>query len=596
MPKKRNSDSANDADPKGSGKKYSVTQALTSALKGNRKATNSLTKSMDLAVVALGKISQSGIVPPISPKVPGPPKTPGGKPKPSEPEDDKDEPGEEGSEDRTFTDRLTSALQRNIESTFSLTSMFSAALKSQEQILKVFVTAGQSNEINMHNLSDTFSQAGLSMAKSLEQFTEMTTMGLEIGKKQNRESIGRFGVLGKDMKSATKAFALNTKTLGMSDESARVLSDSMIAAAATYGMNTDVLIKAISSLAKTILQSAVVYGKGTSEALQKATLTLVGKFGAANEAFITEGIEKIFGGTKESTILASQLGLSIDKLNTTDPNQMVAMFSTAMENLQARVGSAQGTGAAGISVNAILEALNATPGLLAMANLEPLTVDAIEANDAATKAAEVAESARLSIETIMKDIQIAVMPIVSILGKVIAWFVPLLTHFKGLGGKILAIGILFKAASMISMAIGRKQVALASQANLTLKQIAIKNSAGGMAGGMLGGPWGMLASVVVGVGMAVYSHHQSQKEEAKALLEEQTKTTEAVVSNKTNQLLGNLSSHLQQANIYHLRAALIADQHKEVAEEQLVVAAEAVNTSNVPIDQGFEMDLLKKTW
>ena len=454
MPKNRNSDSANDADSKGSGKKYSITQALTASLKSNRKATNSLTKSIDLAVIALGKISQVGIAPPVAPGAPGGKPNPV-KPNPSKPADGKDEPAEEGSEDSTFGDKLTSALQRNIESTFSLTSAFGAALKSQEQILKIFVTAGQTSEINMHNLSDTFSQAGLSMAKSLEQFSEMTTLGLDIGKKQNRESIGRFGVLGKDMKSATKAFALNTKTLGMSDEGARVLNDSMIAAAATYGMNTDVLVKAISSLATTILQSAVVYGKGTSEALQKATLTLVGKFGAANEAFITEGIQKIFGGTKESTILASQLGLSIDKLNTTDPNEMVAMFGTAMENLKGRIGSAQGTGAAGLSVTAILDALGASTGMVAMANLEPLTVDAIEANEATRIAEEVAESARLSMETIMKDIQIAVMPIVSMIGHVIAWFTPVLTAFKGLGGKILAVGILVKAASMISMKIGR---------------------------------------------------------------------------------------------------------------------------------------------
>ena len=106
----------------------------------------------------------------------------------------------------------------------------------------------------------------------------------------------------------------------------------------------------------------------------------------------------------------------------------------------------------------------------------------------------------------------------------------------------------------------------------------------------------MVASAVIGVGMAVYSHHQSQKEEAKELLEEQTKTTDALVStNKTNQILGNLANYMQQANIYHLRAALTAEQHKDVAEEQLVVTAEAANTSNIQVDTGFEMDKMTQS-
>jgi len=463
--------------------------------------------------------------------------------------------------------KLTQKMDGVSIASFQLANILSRAVAQQGDLQRVLISTGNQSAQSIGNLNKTFNNVGLSMSQSIQMFTAMSNNSLKLTDQATKNTLARQAILGKDLQAVASNVAFNTQVLGLSKDSSLQFADTLLEVGAAYGMNSDNLVKAMNSLAQTFIQNAAVYGKGTTEALRNATTELIGRYGAGNAELVKEMAQGLFGGTEKSTRMAAMLGLDISKLATTDSKQMITLFNEALQSLQGRVGGAAGTGMSGLIIPKLLAAFGATPGMLQLANLGPMTEQqlAMSAEELATQQLQADLFAQFN--SIIKDLSVMLMPIVTGVAHVTKFLAEAFTAFGGLLKNIL-VGILATKAL--------------AQTNILLNKI--RNSKlmismttdYGMGGGMglmksvisfLGGPIGIGIAAALTLLPMLFGLFEDGNKTNKDILSEQEKTTAALVENTNNKFLGEIATAMTQANIYNLGILNNSEEHLEVSKD-----------------------------
>ena len=470
-------------------------------------------------------------------------------------------------------------MAKNDEEKVSVTQKLTATLK--QNVMATFISTGQQQALSAANLNKTFGNVGLNLAQSVEMFGEMTKLGISVESENIKKSLASTAMLGKNLGAFAKNIGFNTQVLGMSEGASIGLSDSLHSMGAAYHIDSNVLVEAINQLSKTLIESAATYGAESAVALQSTVAKLTAQYGGANKDLVTEMTSALFAGNEKSTKMASMLGLNISKLSTTDSGEQMALVQEALKSLKDKVGGAAGSGESGFTVPKLLAAFGATPGMLVLANQGPQTEEALalQAEDLAMEV--LANSLMMSLESIMKDLTVIILPVIELLAVVVKPFAFALTVWGGLLKKILIWTIAAKVGAMGFQAVamawdkaeGLSRMTAASKLQLTTGQILreqiksnLKNVGGkGMA--MMGGPYALAIGAVLGIGSAIYSASQDSDDIQKDILSEQEKQTAALYDNQESKILGQISSRMLQANMYNQQLVLNAQEQLEVAIE-----------------------------
>ena len=497
-------------------------------------------------------------------------------------------------EKNSLTKKLGATLKQNVMATVSLTGAMVTAMKSQETLAKTFISTGQQQALSAANLNKTFGNVGLNLAQSVEMFGELTKLGISTGSEDIKKSLASTAMLGKNMSAFAKNIGFNTQVLGMSEGASVGLSNSLHSMGAAYHIDSNVLVDAINQLTKTLIESAATYGAESAAALQTTIAKLTAQYGGANKDLVTEMTSALFAGNEKSTKMAVMLNLDINRLATTDSGEQMALVQEALKSLKDKVGGAAGSGESGFTVPKLLAAFGATPGMLVLANQGPQTEEALalQAEDLANEV--LANSLMMSLESIMKDLTVMILPIIEILAMVIKPFAFALTMWGGLlknimvaivASRILMIGA--SAAHSVKLWIAEMRTSDAVRmGNTTLARILATNIKNGAksAMGAMGGPWGLALTAAITIGTTVASHYGSKADEnQKDILSEQEKQTAALYDNQESKILGQISSRMLQANMYNQQLVLNAQEQLEVAIETKESKVEIVSTP----DPGF---------
>ena len=479
-----------------------------------------------------------------------------------------------------LTKQLTVALKQNVTATFSVVGAMASAMKSQEALAKTFISTGQQQALSAANLNKTFGNVGLNLAQSVEMFGEMTKLGISVESENIKKSLASTTMLGKNLGAFAKNIGFNTQVLGMSEGASIGLSDSLHSMGAAYHIDSNVLVEAINQLSKTLIESAATYGAESAVALQSTVAKLTAQYGGANKDLVTEMTSALFAGNEKSTKMAAMLGLNISKLSTTDSGEQMALVQEALKSLKDKVGGATGSGESGFTVPKLLAAFGATPGMLVLANQGPQTEEALalQAEDLAMEV--LANSLMMSLESIMKDLTIIILPVIELLAVVVKPFAFALTLWGGLLKNIIVGLVVLKIAQKIGqtrlvmeMRLARldgKSTMKAAWLNLARKT-ALANAAKGNTGAASFmtrlGPWGMVAGLAMTFLPMLFGNSEDDKETNKDILSEQEKQTAALYDNHESKVLGEISSRMLQSNMYNQQLVLNAQEQLEVAIE-----------------------------
>ena len=467
--------------------------------------------------------------------------------------------------------KLTKSMDGVSVASFQLAGILSRAVAQQGDLQRVLISTGNQSAQSIGNLNKTFNNVGLSMSQSIQMFTAMSNNSLKLTDQATKNTLARQAILGKDLQAVASNVAFNTQVLGLSKDSSLQFADTLLEVGAAYGMNSDNLVKAMNSLAQTFIQNAAVYGKGTTEALRNATTELIGRYGAGNAELVKEMAQGLFGGTEKSTRMAAMLGLDIAKLATTDSKQMITLFNEALQSLQGRVGGAAGTGMSGLIIPKLLAAFGATPGMLQLANLGPMTEKqlAMSAEELATQQLQADLFAQFN--SIMKDLTVMLMPIVTGIAHVTKFLSEAFTAFGGLLKNILVSFLATKALTQTNVLLNKIRNAKMFAPGGIPGPFGSSPTRGAKMGtallGVLGGPIGIGISAALTLLPMLFGLFEDGNKTNKDILSEQEKTTAALVENTNNKFLGEIATAMTQANIYNLGILNNSEEHLEVSKD-----------------------------
>lgn len=510
---------------------------------------------------------------------------------------------------------LSKATQDNTLGVISLGSTLLKAVAVNTELNKTFISTGRQQMIAGDNLRKTFNHVGMSMTESLKMFTTMHTAGVDSSNKATQDMLRKFSVLGKDMQAATTLFALNTQTLGLSTESSILLNESLLETAAAYHIDANVLAKSMNALASTLITASTTYGKETAMAVQMATSNMIGKYGASNAKLVEELASKLFAGNEQSTKMAATLGLDISKLATSSAKEAQSMMEQALTSLRSKVGASAGSGSSGFVVERLIAAFGATPGMLALANLGPQTEAQAALAAEQLAAQQVQASFSQSMEQLMTQLTVGLLPVIQTISPWIERGVGLITAGNGILIKIAThlvlmkgLAVLANQAEYISRAFSRKMLRAAIIANkkateikvavhkntLAVRQAGAVSRTGGLAStagflstssrllgkaaGFLGGPWGMLLATGISFIPGLFGSSKNQEETQKTSLDELKKQTELIEESKNDKVLKAIHQGIVQTNIY-------SEILTRFSEEQLEALNNAPGLSLDPVHQ-----------
>ena len=506
---------------------------------------------------------------------------------------------------------LSKATTENTLGVISLGSTLLKAIAVTTELNKTFISTGRQQMIAGDNLRKTFNHVGMSMTESLKMFTTMHTAGVDSSNKATQNMLRKFSVLGKDMQAATTLFALNTQTLGFSTESSILLNESLLETAAAYHMDANVLAKSMNALASTLISTSTTYGKETAMAVQMATSNMIGKYGASNAKLVEELASKLFAGNEQSTKMAATLSLDISKLATSSAKEAQSMMEQALTSLRSKVGASAGEGSSGFVLPRLIEAFGATPGMLALANLGPQTEAQAALTAEQLAAQQVQASFSQSMEQLMTQLTVGLVPVIQAISPWIERGVGLITMGNGILIKIATSLMLMKGLAVLTSMAAKTATFLRGKFHMEDKGIwgGIKSSLvsgfsrvtaavtrGNISKGassLIAGGWGRgLAKVAgllggpIGIGIAagatflpmLFGSSKDQEETQKTSLDELKKQTELIEGSKNDKVLKAIHQGIVQTNIY---SELIT----RFSEEQLEALNNAPGLSLDPVQQ-----------
>lgn len=481
--------------------------------------------------------------------------------------------------------KLAKGLTENVGATYALTRAMNSAFSSQQTLSRLSISTGNQSMMAINNLSDTFNNVGMSMSESLDMFTSMSRQGLKMTDQSTKDTLSSLTRLGKDVKAHAASIAFNNQTLGISNSHSLKLQSTLIETAAAYHIDSDILVQALNSLSNVLIQSAAVYGKETALALEQATPKLIAAFGPANKKLVEEAANAIFGGTEKSTRLAAMLGLDISNLATGDEATMISTFKEALLALNARIGGASGRGASGFIVPKLLERFGATPGMLQLAKLGPVSERQLSLNLETLAAQQLQVDLIASLESIMKNLSVALLPLVAVVAsftsKVSELFSTVNGYFIRFISSMVAIKLVLKARDLIAQTetlkthahLSRIETATWAVRNAVLGSSGAKAASSMAAGAVAGGARGLLGALggPIGIGITLaatflpmlLSSSEEEIEISKDILSEQEKQTAALLNaDKQTEWLSRIAGAVARANLYN--EELILNQREQI--------------------------------
>lgn len=460
-------------------------------------------------------------------------------------------------------DKLNEGIGKNTLGQFSLVGELIKAAQVTTDLNKTFISVGQSQMISAAKSAGTFNMAGLSIAESMAIFKEMAQKGISFQDEVSKKTLRMTTNLGLNMHQMGTMLAFNTQTLGLNTGQANDLARATMETGMQYGISTDVLVGAINSLAQTLINTANAYGKGTATAVQSALTQMIGQYGASNEKLITQAFSQIYGGTAQASKTASILGADLSNLSSSDPEIIKSTMEGVLNTLQSIVAPAQNQGGSGFIVPALLEGLNASPALLKLAELVPLSAEEFGKSAEQAEREVLSQSVMTTIAETMTTLTVALLPLVKFIGVAVEIVAGLLTSFNGFFVKLaLSILVFFKFAKMMSMITmtRRMKVGIAIMLRLNrngfwLKRIWRQSISGNF--GVIGGIIAMGAAITATAG--IFGAFSEGQDDVK---EELSKQTELLRERKSdNSLLAQIAQSMNRANIHsELLSRLSQDQ------------------------------------
>ena len=362
--------------------------------------------------------------------------------------------------------------------------------KSQSEFSKVLITTGNKQLGGIMQLHKTFDHRGLSLQEAIAVNTGVLENGLASYDKNTRaitdqksafsvqkKLLTQYTNLGKDTKGLTKLLASNQQVLGISTSQTAALTEHTVALGATYGFNSDKLINAITSLAKTWVDSAGTFGKDITAASQKAVTTMIAEYGPAAAGQIQNLANTLLNGSKEASVTAVKLGIDLSKLFSANAEDQVSALKQGLSNLKSFVGTSGGIDA-GFFTQDLAKALGANPGMLALSKMEPLSRKMLK-----TSLAQQAEEARrnnamASINEAVKNIVVTLLPAIQVLATVLSGIAKVMSILKYQVSAILLYLIAKKVGQMANNAKGMMPMSMGGKgAKAATMSIAASNTA-----------------------------------------------------------------------------------------------------------------------
>tara|TARA_R110002074_G_scaffold211524_1_gene380947 strand:- start:21803 stop:23581 length:1779 start_codon:yes stop_codon:yes gene_type:complete len=372
----------------------------------------------------------------------------------------------EGRRRNSITQKLTAAMTANVPVMGQLISATASLHKAQSEFSKVLITTGNKQLGGIMQLHKTFDHRGLSLQEAIAVNTGVLENGLASYDKNTRaitDQKSAFSVqkkllteytnLGKDTKGLTKLLASNQQVLGISTSQTAALTEHTVALGATYGFNSDKLVNAITSLAKTWVDSAGTFGKDITAASQKAVTTMIAEYGPAAAGQIQNLANTLLNGSQEASVAAVKLGIDLSKLFSSNAEDQVSALKQGLANLRTRMAGIEGVDA-GFIAQKLAKSLGANPGMLALSKMEPLSRKMLK-----TSLAQQAEDARrnnalASINEAVKNIVITLLPAIQVLATVLSGIAKVMSVLKYQVSAILLYLIAKKVGQMAKNARG----------------------------------------------------------------------------------------------------------------------------------------------
>ena len=313
--------------------------------------------AVDLLTQAISKIKPDSVDTPTP--TPKPVDTPAGPATPSPVTvdtpagEDSPEAPQSGKKEPTGIKKLYNVYKDNWMAMGVLTGMIGKAMAVQKEISTALVSTGNIQAVASDRVSDTFNMRGLALGEAMQVLSAASLKGLDLSNRSTTKMLGRFTLLGKNMSGMADIVARNTQVLGMSQTWSSNLGDHLIELGHNFGVNTDTLVSALTTMSQTLIRSAAVYGKETSQAVMDATTNLVASYGDASKDMITSIANQLFAGTAASEKLAATLGLDASRLVGKTGAEMENLLLTGVENFANMLGSQRGTTFAGTTSEAV---------------------------------------------------------------------------------------------------------------------------------------------------------------------------------------------------------------------------------------------------
>jgi len=362
------------------------------------------------------------------------------------------------------TKQLTGAMARNVPALQLLTASLGKLHIVQGTLSKSLINTGQTQLNSITQLGKTVDNAGLGLAESVELNAEVLDRGLatygantkalnDAGSafSKTKTVLSQFKNLGRDTKAMTKVLGVNSQMLGLSLDASLELAEQSQKLGEAYGFSGDKLIKAIEQLEKTWVGSTATYGKEVALASEKALMLMTAKFGPEAAKHTQELSAALLGGDQKAANLATTLGVSMADLSSKNAETQAQALMQALENLKGMVGDTEGQADAAYWVHPLLSSLGATPGMLAMANLEPLTRSQFKESRAKSleEAAQAAREADVmaSLKESVASITVALIPAIEIVAKVLQGIAETAKFLKN---QIAAFVVMWAARAMIN--------------------------------------------------------------------------------------------------------------------------------------------------
>ena len=364
------------------------------------------------------------------------------------------------------TNSLTKAMMRNFNVMGALLPAIASLHKSQAEFSKVLISTGNKQLGGVMQLHKTFDQRGLGLQEAIAVNTSLLESGIASYDKNTaamtsqksafavqKKLLGEYTNLGKDTKGLAKLMATNQQVLGISTNQTAALTEHTIALGATYGFNSDKLINAITSLAKTWVESAGTFGKDITAASQQAVSTMIAEYGPAAAGQIQNLANTLLNGSKEASVTAAKLGIDLSKLFSANADDQVSALKQGLANLKSFIGTSGGA-EAGFFVQDLAKALGTNLGLVALSKMEPLSRKMVKTSLEQQAADVRRNNAMASINEAVKNIVITLLPVIQVLATVLAGIAKVMSVMKYHVSAILLYLLAKKSAEMAKGARG----------------------------------------------------------------------------------------------------------------------------------------------